>query len=189
MGRQNRMIGKRRLASLLGIVGLALASTIMAAPAHASTDSMICTGWTHTTYSPGLTNTARSITVVDDGELNVIGPHSPTGSCLAIGSSATAGQRSVTAQLTLGCTQLIVESGVETINWNDGQSTSFTFSANVTRGLSTTVILETGTVTSGEFTGAGVVETFTAPNLALLACGTPGGVTALDFLTAIAITL
>jgi hypothetical protein len=182
------MIGKR-LAALVGVLGLALTGAAVASPANASTGSMICTGWTYTTYTPGLTNTAKSTSIVDDGNLNVIGPHSPTGSCLAIGSSATAGERDVTAQLDLGCTQLIVENGVETINWNDGQSTSFTFSANVTRGLSTTVILETGTVTSGEFLGASVVETFTAPNLAFLACGTPGGVTSLDFLTAITITL
>jgi hypothetical protein len=34
-----------------------------------------------------------------------------------------------------------------------------------------------------------VVETFTAPNTAFVDCGTPGGVAALDFVTAIAITL
>jgi 6-phosphogluconate dehydrogenase (decarboxylating) len=33
------------------------------------------------------------------------------------------------------------------------------------------------------------VETFTAPNIAFVDCGTPGGVAALDFVTAIAITL
>jgi hypothetical protein len=183
------VIGKRHLASLVVVVGMAMAGAVVASPAYASVDSIVCTGWTHTTYTPGLTNTARATTVVDDGELNVIGPHSPTGSCLGIGTSATAGHRNVMAQLTLGCTQLIGENGVETINWNDGQSTSFTFAATVTRGLSTTVVLETGTVTSGEFTGAGVVETFTAPNLALAACGTAAGVTALDFVTVIAITL
>jgi hypothetical protein len=179
----------RKLGSLVGVLGLALCGALMASPAHASTSSMICTGWTYTTYTPGLTNTAKPTTIVDDGNLNVIDEHSPTGSCIAIGSSATAGERNVTAQINLGCTQLITETGVETINWNDGQSTSFTFSANVTRGLATTVILETGTVTSGEFLGATVVETFTAPNLAFLGCGTPGGVTSLDFVTAIAITL
>jgi hypothetical protein len=183
------MIGKRHVAAFVCALGLALGCATVASPAYASTASMICTGWTYTTYTPGLTNTAKPTTVVDDGNLNVIGEHSPTGSCIAIGSSATAGKRNVTAQLDLGCTQLIVETGVETINWNDGQSTSFTFSANVTRGLSNTVILETGTVTSGEFEGASVVETFTAPNLAFLGCTTPGGVTSLDFLTAIAITL
>lgn len=149
----------------------------------------MCTGWTYTTYTPGLTNTPKSTTVVDDGNLNIIDAHSPTGSCLALGSSASAGERNVTAQLDLGCSQLIVESGVETINWNDGQSTSFDFSATVTRGLSNTVILETGTVTSGEFSGASVVETFIAPNLAFAGCNTPGGVTSLDFATAITIAL
>jgi hypothetical protein len=59
----------------------------------------------------------------------------------------------------------------------------------VTRGLATTVVLETGTVTSGEFSGATVVETFTAPNLAFAGCGTPGGVAALDFATVITIAL
>jgi hypothetical protein len=183
------MIGKRHCVALLGVLGLALGLATVGSPAYASTASMICTGWTYTTYTPGLTNTAKSTTVVDDGNLNVIGQHSPTGSCLAVGSSATAGKRNVTAQLDLSCTQLIVETGVETINWNDGRSTSFSFSANVTRGLSDTVILETGTVISGEFLGAGVVETFTAPNLDFIGCGTPGGVTALDFLTAISIIL
>ena len=183
------MIGKRQLASLLVAAGLALGGVVAALPAYASTASINCTGWTYATYTPGLTNTTKSTTVVDDGDLNIIDAHSPTGSCLAIGSSASAGERNVTAQLNLSCTQFIVESGVETINWNDGQSTSFGFSATVTRGLSNTVILETGTVTSGEFSGASVVETFTAPNLAFAGCGTPGGVTALDFATVITIAL
>lgn len=180
---------KRALFSLIGVVGLGVSSALLATPAHASIDTITCSGWTYTTYSPGMTNTPKSTTVVDDGELNVIGPHSPTGSCLAIGSGASAGHRNVTAQLDLGCTQFIVETGVETIDWNDGQSTSFTFSANVTRGLSNTVILETGTVTSGEFTGDNVVETFTAPNTAFADCASPGGVAALDFATVIAITV
>ncbi|HYS42306.1 MAG TPA: hypothetical protein VEO01_42345 [Pseudonocardiaceae bacterium] len=183
------MFGRRELALLAGVVGLALGSVVAAVPAYASTATISCTGWTHATYAPGLTNTAKSTSVVVDGDLNVIDEHSPTGSCLALGSSASAGERDVTAQLDVGCTQLIVETGVETINWNDGQSTSFSFSANVTRGLSNTILLETGTVTSGEFAGDSVVETFTAPTIAFLGCGTPGGVTALDFVTVIAITL
>lgn len=183
------MFGKRHLASLAAVAAMVLSGAMAPAIANASAASIICTGWTYTTYSPGLTNTTKSTTVVDDGNLNIIDTHSPTGSCLAIGSSASAGERNVTAQLDLGCTQLITESGVETITWNDGQSTSFAFTATVTRGLSTTVVLETGTVTSGEFSGASVVETFTAPNLAFADCGSPGGVTALDFATAITILL
>lgn len=179
------MIGKRQLAVLATVV---LGGAIVVTPAYASTAAISCTGWTHATYTPGLTNTVKPTTVVVDGNLNVIDEHSPTGSCLAVGSGATAGERDVTAQLDVSCTQFLVETGVETINWNDGQSTSFTFSANVTRGASNTVIVETGTVTSGEFAGGHVVETFTAPNTAFADCGSPGGVTALDFLTVITIT-
>ena len=183
------MIGRRQLASVLAVPVLVLSGAVAPATASAAVAGISCTGWTYTTYTPGLTNSTQPTTVVDDGDLNIIDAHSPTGSCLALGSSASAGERNVTAHLDLSCSQLIVESGVETINWNDGQSTSFDFSATVTRGLSTTVVLETGTVTSGEFTGASVVETFTAPNLAFTACTTPGGVTSLDFATVLTIAL
>lgn len=179
------MIEMRQLAALAGLL---LGGAWVVTPAYASTDAISCTGWTRATYMPGLTNTVKSTAVVVDGDLNIIDAHSPTGSCLAVGTRATAGQRNVTAQLDVSCTQFLVETGVETINWNDGQSTSFAFSANVTRGASNTVIVESGTVTAGEFAGGHVVETFTAPNTAFTDCGTPGGVTALDFLTVITIT-
>jgi hypothetical protein len=182
------MIRKRLVASLAGLLVVVLGEMVAAAaPAHASNSGISCTGWTFTTYTPGLTNTVQSTTVVVDGDLNVIDDHSPTGSCLAVNSSATAGERDVTAVLDLSCTQFIVETGVETVDWNDHQATSFPFSANVTRGLSNTVITETGEVTSGEFSGDKVVETFTAPNLAFANCNTPGGVTSLNYATVLTI--
>ena len=183
------MIRKRQLASLATLLALVLGNAVAAATtAHASSAAIFCTGWTSATYTPGLTNAVQHTTAVVDGDLNVIDDHSPIGICLAVNSSATAGERDVTALLNLSCTQLIVETGVETINWNDHQSTSFSFSANVTRGASNTVIIETGVVTSGEFAGDKVLETFTAPNIAFANCNTPGGVTSLNFVTAIAIT-
>ena len=158
--------------------------TAASAPAHAIDLATIsCTGWTYTTYSPGLTNTVQPTTVVDDGYYDVITPHSPTGSCVAIDSGATAGQRDVTATLDVSCNAILTETGVETVNWNDGQSTSFPFTATATAAHvgSDTVLTETGEVTSGEFDGDSVVETFTAPDLDFAACGTATGVTSLDF--------
>jgi hypothetical protein len=184
------VITKRRIASLAALLTLGTVNALFGAgPAHASLATISCTGWTNATYSPGLSNTVRPTTVVVDGDLNVMDEHSPTGSCLAVGSAATAGERDVTALLDLSCTQLTVESGTETINWNDGRSTSFSFSANVVRLESTTVIVETGRVTSGEFLGDTVTETFTAPNADLTACGSPGGVASLDFATVLTIAL
>ncbi|MFE1320257.1 hypothetical protein [Kitasatospora phosalacinea] len=173
------------LALLLGSATLSAAAPAQAAPAALAT--ITCTGWTYTTYSPGLTHTVRPTTVTVDGNLNVPGPHSPTGSCLAVGSTASAGERDVTALLELSCDQLLTETGVETVRWNNGTASSFPFTATVVRGLATTVITETGTVTSGEFLGGTVVETFTAPNLDLLACDSPGGATVLNFATVLTV--
>jgi hypothetical protein len=93
---------------------------------------MSCTGWTSTTYSPGLT-------------------------------------------------------GVETIDGNDGRSSSFPFAATAAHVDSNTVLTETGAVTSGEFAGDSVVKLFTAPDLDLLACATPAGSGSLDFATVLTI--
>lgn len=179
-----------RIPVVAGLLALSLGGAVTTtAPAHAATAhaGINCTGWSYTTYSPGLTDTVRPTTVVVDGDLNVIDEHSPTGSCLPVNSTATAGERDVTAVIDLSCNQLIGESGVETIRWNNGTSSSFPFTATVVRGLSTTVLTETGTVTSGEFAGGHVVETFTAANLDLTGCLTPTGVTSLNYATVLTI--
>jgi hypothetical protein len=186
------MIGRGRPIVVAGLLALALGDVAVASvPAHAAAATTLagisCTGWTYTTYNPGLTNTVQSTTVVDDGYLDVITDHSPTGSCLAFGSKASAGQRDVTATLDVSCNAILTESGVETINWNDDESTSFPFTATAAHVGSNTVLTETGVVSSGEFAGDRVVETFTAPNLDFLACETATGVTSLDFADVITI--
>ena len=186
------MSGSRRPTAALGLIGLVtltLGTGVAAsAPAQAlSLATISCTGWTYTTYSPGLTNTVQPTTVVDQGRLNVTGPHSPTGSCIAVGSGATSGTRDVTAKLNLSCNAILTESGVETIKWNDGQSTSFSFTATAAHEGSNTVLTETGQVTSGEFYQQHVVETFTAPNLSFTDCATATGVTSLDYATVLTI--
>ena len=184
-----RVFGKRRVLVFVGSVALVLGDVVGGSiPAHADSIALLsCTGWSYTTYSPGLTNTVQPTTVVVDGELNVITPNSPTGSCLALGSSATAGQRHVTALLDVSCNALLTETGVETVDWNDGQSTSFPFTAVAAHVGSNTVLTETGVVSTGEFTGDRVVETFTAANLAFADCDTATGVTSLDYATVITI--
>ncbi|UWE11013.1 hypothetical protein [Actinacidiphila bryophytorum] len=182
------MIGSKRLTVSAGLAALALAGvTLTSAPAQAATGTISCTGWSYTTYSPGLTGTVRPTTVTVAGRLNAVGPHSPTGSCLALGSSATSGTRDVTALLDVSCNAILTETGTETIVWDDGQSTSFTFTATAAHIASNTVLTETGTVTSGEFLGEKVVETFTAANLAFADCATGTGVTSLDYATVLTI--
>jgi hypothetical protein len=77
---------------------------------------------------------------------------------------------------------------VETINWNDGQSMSFAFTATAAHVGSNTDLTETGDVVSGEFSGDHAVEKFTAPNLAFADCSTATGVTSLDYATVLTIS-
>ena len=177
------MIARARPLALVGLLALAVGDVaLVSAPAHADALATItCQGWTYTTYDPGLTNTVEPTAVVDQGYYNEINSVSPSGGCLAIDSGATAGQRNVQATLDVSCNAVLTETGVETIDWNDNRSTSFTFTAEAAHVGSNTVLTETGTVTAGEFLGHHVVETFTAPNLDFLACDTAAGVTSLDY--------
>ena len=181
---------RKRLASWIAVPALAAGTTAWtaAAPAHAAVTAMSCTGWDHATFSPGLTDTLRSTTVTNDEDLNVLDAFSPTGSCVAVGSAATAGELDVTVVAPSSCTQIISLTGTHTIAWNDGRSSTIPYTATIARGDSTTVITLTGTVSSGEFSGDSVVQTYTALNTAFAACGSPSGLPSLDLALTLTIT-
>lgn len=181
---------RKRLASWITVPAMAVGTSVLvaAAPAHSAVTAISCTGWDHATFSPGLTNTLRSTTVTNDEDLNVIDAFSPTGSCLAVGSAATAGELDVAVVAPVSCTQIISLTGTHTIDWNDGQSSTIPYTATIVRGNSTTVITLTGTVSSGEFSGDSVVQTYTALNTAFAACSSPGGLLSLDLALTLTIT-
>ena len=184
-------MGRKRLMSWIAVPAMAVGTSVLVAvaPAHSSAVTAIsCTGWDHVTFSPGLTNTLRSTTVTNDEDLNVIDAYSPTGSCLAVGSAATAGELDVAVVAPVSCTQIISLTGTHTIAWNDGQSSTIPYTATIARGNSTTVITLTGTVSSGEFSGDAVVQTYTAANTAFAACSSPDGLSSLDFALTLTIT-
>ena len=79
----------------------------------------------------------------------------------------------------VSCTQIISLTGTHTIAWNDGQSSTIPYTANIVRGNSTS---------SGEFSGDSVVQTYTALNTAFAACGSPGGLPSLDLALTLTIT-
>jgi hypothetical protein len=181
---------KKRLGWIASAMLLALAPAVLvAASADAASPSITCTGWDHDTYNPGVTNIAQPVAITTDEDLNVIDAYSPTGSCVAIGSSATAEQVDGTATAEKSCLQFVSGQNVTYMyNWNDGQSSTASVSQSFVRGAVLTVITYTGTVTSGEFKGDSVVETLTAPSTAFLNCFTSSGVTVLDFATSLTIT-
>ena len=90
-------MSRKWLVSYAAALAVALGAMAAAgtAPARASVlgSGISCTGWTHGTFTPGLTNNPQPISMVLDVDLNVIDAYSPTGSCLATGSAATEGRR------------------------------------------------------------------------------------------------
>ena len=172
----------KRLASAAAVVTLAAGCAALAAtPAHASVSGISCTGWQHATYDPGLTNTEQFSTVTTDDDLNVIDQYSPTGSCLAVGSTASSGEQDTTFSGDVSCNGISTHMETDTYTWNDGHSSTMALSAQVAIVGSNTVITLEGTVTSGEFSGGSVLLTLTAPSLDFAGCSTSGGVTTSDF--------
>src|SRR5581483_3136687 len=117
-----------------------------------------------------------------------VGGNAGTSASRASRAAQAARSGQLHARLDISCTQLFVVSPPQTIQWNDGQASTFTGTATTVRGASNTVLTDTGTVVSGEFTGDVAVFTLVAPNTAFADCGTLGGVTALDFAATLTFT-
>jgi hypothetical protein len=174
------MIKKHLVAAVAAVTLAAGCAVLAAAPAHASVSGISCTGWQHATYDPGVTNTSQFSTVTTDDDLNVTDTYSPTGSCLAIGSSASTGVQDTSFSGDVSCDTISAHMETDTYTWNDGHSSTMSLSAQVAIVGANTVITLEGTVTSGEFDGGSVILTLIAPTLDFAACSTTG-VTTFDF--------
>lgn len=173
---------RKHLISVATVVMLAAGCAVLAAaPAHADVSGISCTGWQHATYDPGVTNTEQFSTVTTDDDLNVIDEYSPTGSCVAVGSTASSAEQDTSFSGDVSCDTISTHMETDTYDWNDGQSSTMELSAQVAIVGANTVITLEGTVTSGEFDGGSVVLTLTAPTLDFADCSTSGGVTTFDF--------
>src|ERR1700722_12107383 len=173
--REEKFMIKRHLVSAGAAVALA------AAPAHAAVSGISCTGWQHATYDPGVTNTEQLSTVTYHDYLNIINGYSPTGSCIAVGSTASTGEQDGSFTGDVTCNTISTHMESDTYSWNDGESSTMALSAQVAIVGSNTVITLEGTVTAGEFSGGSVLLTLTAPSLDFANCSTPGGVTTFEF--------
>ncbi len=179
----------RRLIYSAAVLALALGATVATtpAPASAAISSITCQGWTHVTFDPGLSNIPQYIEVAGDVDLNVSDQYSKTGACVATGSEATAGELDQEGLTYDSCTTIFAYSGDVTYVWNDGQSsTVHQPSITVIRGESTTELIATGPVISGEFQGDQTTTTYTGPNADFLPCLTTG-VTSLDLVTTLTV--
>lgn len=140
-----------------------------AGPAHAAPVSVTCTGSSALTYSPGMRFTPRNI---DFTETNTY-----TG-CISSDPAVTSGHASDAYTSEFSCLNpLITGTGETFIDWNNGQSSTFALTFTDTIAGAVETVTGTGTITSGQFTGATavIVWIYTIPNA--LNCLTPTGVT------------
>src|SRR5579872_809 len=157
--------------TVLTIATLAMgALTVASAPAaHAAIGSATCTGSSAISYTPGLTNTPRTITYTE----------TDTFSCTSTDPSLTSGMFTITVTLPgASCTNAgIFINTPYTIDRSNGAvtTTSLSFTDAVANG--TEQVTGTGPVTSGEFKHGTAVIIWAYPVLNLSACSTPGGLT------------
>ncbi|MCE9672456.1 hypothetical protein LY474_32080 [Myxococcus stipitatus] len=121
------------------------------------------------TYTPGLTFTAALDTAVASNATFGLCT-STTGSIIDSGTATLQGLGKLSC---LGGNA----SGLQTIRWNTGTTSTFQYSASSTIIGVTNIIQMTGTVVTGEFAGATAIETVIVQSPGLSSCLGLGGLT------------
>ncbi|WP_439679310.1 hypothetical protein [Embleya sp. MST-111070] len=163
---------RRTLTATLGCVTAAvLLAVVPAGTAHAAS-STTCTGTSHVTYSPGLTLTPQTVTTT---ETDTYTSCTSTDSTLTSGAIPTATYPLPNAS----CLDLRLPQGSSPLplDWNNGQSSTATLTYELTSTAGVLQVIGTGTITSGEFTGATAVLTWIYALVNPLQCLAPGGLT------------
>lgn len=178
-GRRPSRDAVRRLASPLAAATALLfaaalpaaASTPAPAAAPASTAVVQCAGTEAITYTPGLTTVPQQVRLSAQGTL---GPCATTA-----GPDFSDGRIAFSGAGQLSCTVGGSSSGTAAITWTGGERSAFTYQGAVSlRPDGVTVLVLTGTVTSGSFAGEHVVNTITLASTDLTACLSSRGLTA-----------
>ncbi|WP_406109957.1 hypothetical protein [Kitasatospora purpeofusca] len=166
----NHLVRRRRLTlTAAGLLALVAGFGTAATPAHAAAGTTVCTGASSITYSPGLTTTPRLSTYAETDSYT----------CTSTDATLTSGSiPSGSYTTTLSCLNPLTTGAFDyTVDWNNGQSTTFAVTSTETIALGIMTFTAVGTAVSGEFTGATatIVWAYTVPNP--LACLTSTGIT------------
>ncbi|MFJ1936728.1 hypothetical protein ACIOGZ_29220 [Kitasatospora sp. NPDC088160] len=160
---------KRTLTAL--VVSAALScSALAAAPPAAAVSVGTCTGSTTTTYTPGLTDTLQTITAngTDNADLCVILGHPWLTSFVGPFNGTQS----------LSCTSILTSgSGTETLEWNTGQDSQWSWTNDFQNVDGAEVGTATGPITSGPLTGTTLTQVIVLAPGSLAACSTTTGVT------------
>ncbi|MEU4028056.1 hypothetical protein [Streptomyces anulatus] len=164
----------KKLSAVLAVIAMSLAGVVAAPTAASATPALVtCTGTTTVIFSPGVTSTPQTVGVSGQDTADL---------CLSLTHpqlTGFIGPFSGTA--TQSCTSLFAGgSGAETLYWNDGTSSAWSYTNSFSNVNGTKVGTSTGPITSGTLAGATVTQTITFANLDLTACTTPQGLTSLS---------
>lgn len=178
---------RRAFAGVVAVSAAAAGLWLAPAAASADTNLVTCTGMEAVSYSPGLTYTPHDTTVTINGSLGSLGSAARPGACVAPGAGITsATYTEVFNRPGASCVQAAFNGpGARVITWNDGQTSTFTFTAQIQTLPAASIVTLTGTITAGRFTGRTAVETIQIPQLNLLQCSTTGITASTDLATLI----
>ncbi|MGW0606850.1 hypothetical protein [Streptomyces sp. NPDC002640] len=119
-------------------------------------------------YSPGLLLTPQQVTISASTQYTA---------CLGGGVSSGSSTSNPPPQ-SLSCLNLgEPASGTETITWNDGTTSTYSYNQTVVDAGAVSTVTRTGSISAGKFAGATAVRVITNPNLEVLDCLAPPGVT------------
>lgn len=160
----------------MAIIGVSLVAAALVPEASARVDAMrplaragttTCEGSQTVAYSPGMTLKPRQVTIHGTATLS----HCASSADPTI----TAGRSTFHAAGRFSCVSGTV-SGVRKITWNNGRTSTLSFTSSVSVNAGESVVAVRGTVTDGEFDGQkwSAVSTMFASRPA--ACATPEGV-------------
>ncbi|WP_030258354.1 hypothetical protein [Streptomyces violens] len=162
MSRSSRLSRSYRLAAvaaLLAAVGVPTAT----APAHAVGTEVVCTATETIAYQPGLK------LVPTPQKVSATRTYS---NCDLLSEfDISSGSSSGTASQSLSCADALQAGAAsETITWNTGKTSTFTYNRTVSHVAGQTVVTNVGTITAGEFEGQGAKSVFAGPTADTLQC-------------------
>lgn len=179
---------KRLLKTSVFLLLVCAAIVLTLRPAQAQVDNLAsCMVGTHTAnWSPGLTNTVQPINV---STVSNWGPCVSLSHPLAVSASS-----SQSFQATFSCQSLLLQTQPITwiINWSDGASSTYEFTASVTSlGNLNTTITGVGKIVSGRYKDAKALTTFVLQDVANILnndCNQPEGVTRMSGISTLLIS-
>jgi hypothetical protein len=161
-----------RVRALLAAAALAMSGAMLpSAASHAVSADVSCVGTETVTYQPGLLLTPQTVNVTVNGIM---------ARCTSSDPAITSGTYLPHFTTTLSCATLLSGlAATRVFNWNDGQSSTFSYNRAINDVGGQTTVTLIGTIVSGRFAGDLALQQVVLATPSPLQCLAPPGLTAL----------